>query len=106
MTAGDEIRRLGPTLMTLWIVLVRRSGRLVSKEELIREVWGDRCVSDDAITVAIYELRKLLGDRAREPRYIETITGKGYRWLADVHRDVSMPEPAAQQGKRKPSVFR
>lgn len=83
-TFEGEVRRLGPTLISLWCALVSRCGRLVTKEELIRVAWQGRCVSDEAVTVAVYELRKLLGDRARSPRFIETIPGKGYRWLTEV----------------------
>ena len=90
-TSDGQTRRLGATLMSLWVALVHRSGHLVTKEELICQVWGGRCVSDDAITVAIYELRKLLGDRARSPRFIETIPGKGYRWLMEVDWQLSSP---------------
>ena len=83
-TFDGQVRRLGPTLISLWQTLASRSGRLVSKDELIETAWHGRCVSDDAVTVAVYELRKLLGDRARSPQFIETIPGKGYRWLTQV----------------------
>ncbi|MEM1203795.1 MAG: transcriptional regulator [Acidobacteriota bacterium] len=83
-TSEEGTKRLGPTVMALWVVLAQRAGGLVTKDELIREAWKGKCVTDDAVTVAIYELRKLLGDNAREPRYIETIPGRGYRWLVEV----------------------
>ena len=83
-TSEGRTRRLGPTLIALWVALARRSGRLVSKDELVAEAWKGRHVTDDAVTVAVYELRKLLGDKARSPRYIETIPGRGYRWLVPV----------------------
>ena len=83
-TSEGRTRRLGPTLVALWVALVRRAGRLVSKDELVAEAWNGHHVTDDAVTVAVYELRKLLGDKARAPRYIETIPGRGYRWLVPV----------------------
>lgn len=70
--------------MDLLCALAVRRGRVASKEELIHAVWDQRAVSDDALSVCVHELRKALGDCARSPTYIETIPGRGYRWLAPV----------------------
>ncbi|MEM7356669.1 MAG: winged helix-turn-helix domain-containing protein [Acidobacteriota bacterium] len=84
LIAGEEERHLNGKAMTVLLCLVDRPGRLVTKDELVDSVWQGRAVSDDALFVCIYELRKALGDRARSPRFIETVHGKGYRWLAEV----------------------
>lgn len=97
-TFEGQVRRLGPTQMSLWYALVSYSGRVVSKEELIKTAWHGRCVSDEAVTVAVYELRKLLADRARAPRFIETIPGKGYRWLTEVAFEPVGPLPVSDDG--------
>ncbi len=76
--------RVGSVVMNVLVALARREGELATKAELFAEVWSGRSVSDDVLTVAIYELRKLLGDRARSPRFIETIPGRGYRWIPTV----------------------
>jgi len=50
----------------------------------MERVWEGRCVTDDVLTVTIYALRKALGDGARRPRYIETVSRRGYRLIAPV----------------------
>ena len=80
LTHAGEVRQLEPKVMAVLQALVRRPGELVSKQDLIREVWESRFVTEDVITVAIYELRKVLGDSARHPQFIETIPRHGYRW--------------------------
>jgi DNA-binding winged helix-turn-helix (wHTH) protein len=66
--------------------LVEQAGQLVSKERLLQEVWPDATVSDAALTVCIGELRRLLGDSARAPQFIETVHRHGYRFIAPVTR--------------------
>ena len=53
-------------------MLLERSGEVVTREELFRDVWPDTAVSDAALTTCIQELRRALADDARHPRYIET----------------------------------
>lgn len=116
---GDTIVRVGERAMAVLCCLVAHDGDVVSKRGLLDAVWRGRAVSDEVLTVAVYELRKALGDRARDPRYIETIHGRGYRWLAPVHvvaretlgcasvvaghpevvaTSVAVPVPAAREG--------
>lgn len=80
---ANEVR-LEPRVMDVLVCLVRQAGRVVSKDELVAEVWEGRYVTDDVLTVSIYALRKALGDEARQPRYLETIPRRGYRWLVPV----------------------
>jgi serine/threonine-protein kinase len=74
--------------------LARHAPNVVSKQRLIREVWGEAFVSEEVLSHAIWELRKVFGDEARNPRYIQTIAKKGYRLLADVSLGAA-PEPLA-----------
>jgi transcriptional activator of cad operon len=60
------------------------AGKLVTKDELLLDVWGIRDVSDGRVTRVIRVLRVALGDDTREPRYIETIPKRGYRFIAPV----------------------
>lgn len=53
-------------------VLIERAGQPVTKQDLFASVWSNTVVSDDALTTCIQELRKALGDDAKQPRYIET----------------------------------
>src|ERR1700732_3158444 len=71
-------------VMEVLVCLARSPGRVVTKDELVREVWNGRFVSDDVVWRSVRELRRALGDETRAPRYIETIPRRGYRLLAPV----------------------
>ena len=62
----------------LLLVLVENSGRLVEKEEIYSRVWGDQIVEESNLTVQVSAIRKALGERTQNPRYIVTVPGYGY----------------------------
>ena len=80
---GREVR-LRPRAMDVLTVLALAGGNLVSKQNLIDDVWRTEFVSDHALTQVIAELRAALGDDARAPTFIENIPRRGYRLVADV----------------------
>jgi DNA-binding winged helix-turn-helix (wHTH) protein/tetratricopeptide (TPR) repeat protein len=92
---GEEEVRVEPRVMDVLVHLAERAGEVVSKEELVERAWEGRYVTDDVLTVTIYALRKALGDEARRPRYIETVSRRGYRWIAPV--EAAAPESAPIQ---------
>jgi DNA-binding winged helix-turn-helix (wHTH) protein len=65
-------------------LLVREPGVLVSKDRFLAEVWRGVPVTDEALTQCIKTLRRALGDRAGDPRFIETVPKHGYRFIAPV----------------------
>ncbi|MGD9546811.1 MAG: winged helix-turn-helix domain-containing protein [Candidatus Krumholzibacteriia bacterium] len=73
-----------PRVMQVLLALSRTPGRVVSRNDILDEVWGDQIVGEENLTRAISELRRIFGDQAREPRYIETIRHHGYRLIAPV----------------------
>ena len=77
-------------------LLVERAGQPVTKQELFASVWSNTVVSDDALTTCIQELRKALGDDAKQPRYIETRHRYGYCFVADLARERSGPGARAR----------
>src|SRR5262245_33027401 len=87
---GDEVR-VEPRVMDVLVYLAERAGEMVSKEDLIARVWNGRYVTDEVLTVAVYALRKAFADEARRPRYIETVSRRGYRLIAPVHRAAAPP---------------
>ena len=89
---GDTEIKLEPKVMAVLVCLADRQGELVTREQLEREVWGGTVVGYDALTSSIIKLRKALGDDSRQPRFIETVSKKGYRLIVPVHR---APEPGA-----------
>lgn len=69
--------------------LAEHSGQLVTKRELFQAVWPETVVSDAALTGCIQELRKALRDKARQPRFIETVHRRGYRFIASLSTTLS-----------------
>lgn len=81
---GAETVRLEPKAMELLVALASRPGEVVSREELLSTVWPGVVVGDEALSQVVTKLRKALGDDARVPTYIETISKRGYRLIAEV----------------------
>jgi len=85
---------LAPTPFAVLCMLARQPGTLLSKQALLDEVWGHQFVSDSVLKTVISELRTLLDDDARQPRFIETVSRRGYRFIAT---PIAVPAtPAAQ----------
>ncbi|HSR51712.1 MAG TPA: winged helix-turn-helix domain-containing protein [Acidobacteriota bacterium] len=78
---GGEVRHLSPKSMDVLNYLLQRRGEVVSKDEIISEVWQDQYISEQVINNAIWSIRKALDDNARSPRFLETIPKRGYRLL-------------------------
>lgn len=82
LRSGAEVRKLQPKVMDVLCRLAAAPGELVSRDELVRDVWDGRAVSDEPLNRCIAELRNALGDDRNQPRYIETLPRRGYRLLA------------------------
>jgi DNA-binding winged helix-turn-helix (wHTH) protein/TolB-like protein/cytochrome c-type biogenesis protein CcmH/NrfG len=81
---GSELVHLEPKVADLLIALAQRADEVVSREELLAQVWSGVVVGEDVLTQGIIKLRKALGDNSREPVYIQTIPKRGYRLIAPV----------------------
>jgi len=79
---------LTPKVFETLLILLENNGRIVGKEELMKRLWPDTFVEEANLTFNIQQLRKILGDKARNPLYIETISRRGYRFIADVEKNV------------------
>jgi len=75
---------LTPKAFQTLLCFVRKPGRLISKDELLKEIWPDTFVQEVNLAVNISTLRKALEDNPKECRYIATIPGCGYRFVAEV----------------------
>jgi DNA-binding winged helix-turn-helix (wHTH) protein/predicted ATPase len=93
LTLGARSVHLTPKSLTLLSLLARRAGLVVTKAEIFAAVWPDTAVSDAALTSCIQELRTALGDDARQPRYIETVHRRGFRFVANVVPPETRPAP-------------
>jgi len=101
---GGQPVKLERTPMELLRLLVRRRGTLVAREEIVAAIWGDTVHVDvDAgINTAIRKIRQALEDNADTPRYLETVVGKGYRFIGPIEVvDPEVPMRSATQAPRE-----
>ncbi len=84
VTRGRTVRKLEPKVMEVLACMAARPGETVTKEEFMAEVWTGTVVTDDVLARCISELRKALDDKARNPKYVETIRKRGYTLIAPV----------------------
>jgi predicted ATPase/DNA-binding winged helix-turn-helix (wHTH) protein len=82
LTGPDGPVAVGNKALRVLAALVAAQGRLLTKDMLFDQVWEGVIVSDAALTSVIKELRRALGDDPKQPRFIESVYGKGYRFLA------------------------
>src|SRR5260370_439538 len=89
--------RLEHKFMLVLVCLAGRPGEVISKDELIRTVWADTFVTDDVLTRAVSELRRILRDDAKQPHIIETVSKNGYRLIAPVQRAQDISSAASRE---------
>lgn len=90
---GQDVT-LTPRAFDVLIFLLQNDGHVVEKQELFEQVWKDTFVSDNALTKIIKEIRHALDDDAGNPRYIETVPKRGYRFIAKLEEKSN---PASRQ---------
>ena len=82
LTRDGQALALPPTPFAVLCALARRPGTLLTKNALLDEVWGHQYVSDSVLKTVISDLRTVLDDDPRKPRFIETVSRRGYRFIA------------------------
>lgn len=85
----DTEINLRPQSFAVLRILVERHGSLVTKDELLSEVWGNKIVTDDSLTQCLLDIRKSLGDTQR--KIVRTVPRRGYLFAADVSVLVECP---------------
>jgi predicted ATPase len=83
---------LPPKQFAVLRYLVEHPGRLISHDELLDAVWPETYVQPQVLRTYVLELRKVLGDDARQPRFIQSLPKRGYRFVVSVNRDDGAPE--------------
>lgn len=111
-TEAGELRKNGHTVRLqeqprkVLEALLRKPGILISREDLARDIWPEGIFVDyeHGLNAAVARLRQILRDSAEDPRYIETVARKGYRFVAPVDADKPAPPLAQQHSRRWPLV--
>lgn len=100
--AGQSIK-MGRIPMELLFLLVERRGQLVTREQIVEKIWGKEVFldTDNSINAAIRKIRQVLEDDPDEPSFIQTVIGRGYRFIAAVEvpqgaDEIDQPQPAAR----------
>ena len=92
---------LPPKVLQTLLILLRHRGHVVEKTLLLEEVWPDNPVEEGNLAQHIFTLRKVLGDSADEPRFIETVPGRGYRFVASID---STQKTSAARDQKAPQI--
>ena len=110
-SASFELRRQGRSQkleripMELLILLAERQGSIVTREEIVDRLWGKDVFLDTehGINTAIRKIRQALKDDPDHPRFIQTVTGKGYRFVAEINgAKPEAPQPPQARGDSRP----
>lgn len=101
-----ELRRAGRVLkleripMELLLLLIEQREQVITREQIVERVWGHGVFldTDNSINGAIRKIRQVLKDDPERPRFIQTVTGRGYRFIAPVVSDGQSGRPRAEGG--------
>jgi DNA-binding winged helix-turn-helix (wHTH) protein/tetratricopeptide (TPR) repeat protein len=97
---GQERVAIPPKPYDMLRYLVENPGRLVTQGELLEKLWPETYVNPELIRKYILDIRKILGDRPDKPEFIETVTKRGYRFIAPVIDESATPPPELGTQKR------
>jgi eukaryotic-like serine/threonine-protein kinase len=92
---AGKARQVEPKAFQVLLILIRNPNQLIAKEELLSSVWGETAVTENSLARNIALLRRLLGDDPRSPRFIETVSSIGYRFICPVEVAEDAPAPSA-----------
>ena len=95
LTGDGAVRQLTPRLLAVLEYLIKHQNRVVTKDELIAEVWQGSFIEDGNVGRTVSTLRALLGDVAENPKYIQTVSRVGYRFIHPVDA-LSQPDSRSQ----------
>jgi TolB-like protein len=103
---ATEAIALEPKVFDLLEYLIRNRGRVVTRDDLIKSIWGGRIVSESALTTRINAARRGIGDNGAEQRLIKTLPRKGFRFVGSVREEQSAAnQEAAIEAANPPAAF-
>jgi DNA-binding winged helix-turn-helix (wHTH) protein/pimeloyl-ACP methyl ester carboxylesterase len=94
LQSGEPVH-VEPQVFDVLAYLLEHRSRVVSKQELLDAVWGHQFVTESALTTRIKQLRQAVGDSGRDQRVVQTVHGRGYRFVASVNEDGVAPDRSA-----------
>lgn len=106
---SGQLLQVEPKAFRVLLLLLHNPQKLITKEELLNAIWGDAAVTENSLTRAIALLRHQLGDDPRQPRFIETVSTVGYRFICpvevseDMHGGLSSADPAETRSEPAPN---
>ena len=107
LKCGGEERHLRQKTFQVLAYLLEHRGSVVTKDELMNEIWKDTAVIDDVLVQSIKDIRRALGDNTHHPRFIKTIPKSGYRFIGEVRDSPSsvvlspsQKQPATDKGQK------
>ena len=100
---------LAPKVLETLLALIENRERVVTKDELLKQVWGDTIVEEGGLTRNVSVLRKILGEKPDDHQYIVTVPARGYRFVADVRErwhggessGAHVPAPPERDGPKR-----
>jgi DNA-binding winged helix-turn-helix (wHTH) protein/predicted ATPase len=93
---SGELVELQPKVFDLLLYLIRERRRVVSRDELLKQVWADVVVNEEVLTRAVYAARTALGDAGANQRIIQTVRRRGLRFVAEVEEAAAPEAPRAE----------
>lgn len=99
LSSSNQSRTLKPLLDRLLQRFLAAPEAVISREQLLADVWHRKVVNDEVLSRAVAELRASLNDDARSPRYIETVAKSGYRWVAQIGVPAAIEAPKNRLGQ-------
>ncbi len=122
---GSRVLKVERIPLEVLLLLLQHPGAVVTREEIVARVWGSDVFldTDNSIRGAIRKIRQVLKDDSEQPRFIQTVTGKGYRFIAQVtgfapdgidaeaanpeeEKELGTEAPAHPKGRREPAILR
>lgn len=103
LSSRGELIQLEPQVFDVLAYLVKHHDRLVTKDELLEAVWGDKFVSEAALNSRVMSARKAVGDSGKEQRLIRTVHGRGFRFAGDVRERSDADSTLVAEAEREAS---
>lgn len=102
LRSSGEPLKLSRIPMDVLHLLIERQGQLVSRDQIVERIWGQEEVSVDAdrnINETVRRIRRVLNEDAEQPRFVQTVYKKGYRFIAPVTRESERPVRQSRDGR-------